>query len=532
MILAHLVMFSIILRRSQAATLFGAVILFTSFLAGFPVEQAEAQSSLTRKLVANGQLPRSEALRAVQSISAQMSENAQNEALQYDWLRKRVNSALFADDPGPGKTREIYNARLQSIIARLKKPFDEDLLPALFTWKKDGPVMCAYRWRLPIGVCDALIAVAKDEKVEFPYARADEGVAFGEALRKSKVKLKVRKEIVKQLAETMKNVPSNLSEDARGASLVQLLTKCPGDAKREAQVRAWHSGPTLAMALCISTTLGEMPTEDRVANAKAVLNLSDASADTFLKWGNPDFKTTKVKLSKKEKKKAKRRPRVTVIKNADTLRLHAQLHLARKNYDAAIRSLNASLEVEPKSDDTHVMLAEIHTKRGDFKSAAKHFDAALALKPNNLGYMTELARAFAKSGDKENAIKVLQAAVKIDRNYRPALAGLKSLGGDLPPPPPRELPQTLPRGDVIATMQMLNGGVQECAPTFEGKVVVKIVITGETGDVDSASLVGGPLKGKPEAECITGVVQGAEFPRFKKKTMTIKYPYELKKAAF
>lgn len=68
--------------------------------------------------------------------------------------------------------------------------------------------------------------------------------------------------------------------------------------------------------------------------------------------------------------------------------------------------------------------------------------------------------------------------------------------------------------------------VKACVPDRTGKIEVQITITGATGAVENANVVGSQAD-DPEAICVAEVVRGATFPPFAKATLSIKYPFQL-----
>lgn len=75
-------------------------------------------------------------------------------------------------------------------------------------------------------------------------------------------------------------------------------------------------------------------------------------------------------------------------------------------------------------------------------------------------------------------------------------------------------------------MRGLQSTVKACVPDLTGSISVQITITGATGEVTDASVVGREAD-DPEAICVSEVVRGATFPHFAKETLKIKFPFQL-----
>jgi hypothetical protein len=76
-------------------------------------------------------------------------------------------------------------------------------------------------------------------------------------------------------------------------------------------------------------------------------------------------------------------------------------------------------------------------------------------------------------------------------------------------------------------MRPLQGGVAGCAPNFDGIVRFRITVEGATGMVSDATIEGGDLAGTPEGECMLGQIRGATFPRFRRESLALTYPFSI-----
>lgn len=75
-------------------------------------------------------------------------------------------------------------------------------------------------------------------------------------------------------------------------------------------------------------------------------------------------------------------------------------------------------------------------------------------------------------------------------------------------------------------MRGLLSTVKACLPEQTGVVAVQMTITGATGEVSEATVVGRDAD-DPEAICVSEVVRGAAFPHFSKDKLSIKFPFQL-----
>jgi hypothetical protein len=89
-----------------------------------------------------------------------------------------------------------------------------------------------------------------------------------------------------------------------------------------------------------------------------------------------------------------------------------------------------------------------------------------------------------------------------------------------------ELPETPSREEVAKTLRALNPLVALCGEGKGGVVRVHLAITGKTGQVKEASVVK-QFAGTELADCVVEVVSRAQFPRFRKKTLTVVFPYPM-----
>jgi hypothetical protein len=87
-----------------------------------------------------------------------------------------------------------------------------------------------------------------------------------------------------------------------------------------------------------------------------------------------------------------------------------------------------------------------------------------------------------------------------------------------------DLPDSPSRDEILAAMRGVESAVRSCGEgqPLTGTAEVQITITGNNGHVTTANVNG--ITGNV-GSCIARAVRNAKFPRFKKPTFSIKYPY-------
>jgi len=94
------------------------------------------------------------------------------------------------------------------------------------------------------------------------------------------------------------------------------------------------------------------------------------------------------------------------------------------------------------------------------------------------------------------------------------------------PPADEELPETLPREVVRDALRKVAPFVAQCSRGESGEVRVFLEVSGATGQVKEAT-VAKRLAGTEVARCVEGVVLQAQFPRFRRKSLTVTFPFAL-----
>lgn len=89
-----------------------------------------------------------------------------------------------------------------------------------------------------------------------------------------------------------------------------------------------------------------------------------------------------------------------------------------------------------------------------------------------------------------------------------------------------ELPETPSRDEILAILRKLTPAVLACRRRESGTIRIHLAIAGKSGTVTDASVIK-QFAGTDFAKCATSVVEQAQFPRFRKKTLTVVYPVTL-----
>jgi tetratricopeptide (TPR) repeat protein len=197
-----------------------------------------------------------------------------------------------------------------------------------------------------------------------------------------------------------------------------------------------------------------------------------------------------------------------------------------RQYPAAVQAYQAAAQADPNHAPTFAALGAAQMAARNPAGAAQALRRATQLAPRNDSYFVGLARALVQNRQNAEAITALQAAVNINYDNMEAREGLRALGGEVPDPP---LPEHPARDQIIASMRPLKAGLAGCAPMFGGRVVFRVAIQGETGNVTAASLEdvsGGDIDDDTKA-CMESVIQSARFPRFTRESFEISYPYQI-----
>lgn len=499
-----------------------------------PVAASAQDRAVVSRVAEFGQMPARTARQFVRTVDQRLAADAREGGETYNDLRQQVNQALFGDSAGPGATREEFSNRLRQVTQRMNRGMNEAVLEVLFQPGQNAAVLCAHRWGLTMGACDALIAASTRQAVAFPYLAPDDGRALSDALRQDRGTRRHAREIVQKLRETMLGVPGNLANNAQGRRLLVLLQSCPGGLDdRPAQIRAWHVGPTEGLARCIGSTGGA-----RASNE--LFGMSEPAARAFAAWAGASenaetqniqaSQTTQPQNAQRQNRNTRngrnnRRnngsPNVVQMSDVQALRNQGAAFARAGRYDNAARAYRSALQADDTHVSTLVAYGNVELARRNQAAAVEAFRAAVAIDGSDANYVS-LGRGLAQAGQREEAIEALRTAMEINYDNWDARQGLDALGGEVPPPP---LPERPSRDTVIGVMQPLVGAVADCDTRFSGRVVFNITVWGRTGEV---------LEVRSEGEmsedarfCMEAVVQSANFPRFVQEEFTVAYPYQL-----
>lgn len=522
----------------------GTSLLVTSLALVVGLSEAAAQDrAVVERLVEFGRMSRREAVDAVRTVDRVLAQNAETGGTRYDPIRQVVGRVMFQH---PGRTRDVYAQRLEAVIARMRGGLDEELLTALFRAEANAAVMCADRFGATIQECDALLAASAGERAALPYTAPDDGRELQQALRASRVRARVAREVATKLREAMVGVPRTLSRDERGQAMLRLLEACPGAlTRRESQVRAWHVGPTEGMARCLAQKIAHRSSAEQAQErAQLVFGMSPAAAAAFVSWGAPQAAPAPVVTSPAPAPRAAPPPSDS---SAQRSLQEAREHFSARRYAQAAAAYEEATRIRSEDAGAWAGLGAAKMALGEAGAAAEAYQHAVRLEPGNAGYWTWLARAQARANDRAGAVQSLRRALAIDPNNRTARQGLSAMMGGASPsgpapapapapsappapappgPPPAQLPEVPDRQAIIAVMRPLQAQVASCHPSYDGRVSFNLTVTGESGTVSEAALEG-ELAGTPEAECMLNVIRAARFPRFSRDTLEIAYPYAL-----
>ncbi len=92
------------------------------------------------------------------------------------------------------------------------------------------------------------------------------------------------------------------------------------------------------------------------------------------------------------------------------------------------------------------------------------------------------------------------------------------------PDPDANLPDTPSRDAVLSTLRSVQGAVSACGQGQHGMAMAHITVHGSTGRVASVNVSG--VQG-PVGSCVARAVRRAHFPRFRRPSMSVTFPYPL-----
>ncbi|MBW2462762.1 MAG: tetratricopeptide repeat protein [Deltaproteobacteria bacterium] len=385
---------------------------------------ASAQDrAVAERLVEFGRMPNRDARQLVRTISRALRDNARAGGDGYDRTRTAIGRAIL---DGPGADHEEYEQRLRQVLARMGRGLDEELLEALFRPRPNASVLCATDLEVSITECDALIGAASRNRSALPYSAPDDGRAFETALRDASVSRRHAREVATKLGAVMLGVPRILTRDRRGRGLLRLLESCPGALNaREAQVRAWHVGPTEGMARCIAGVLVRGSAPAAAAQRTALFfEMSPAAAEAFLTWGAPEQMAREATARPAPAPPPPRRAAPTASELLDQGRVHFRAGRFRE----AASAYGRVTTMDPTNTGALSGLGSSLFRMRNPRGAVTAYRQAVQLEPGNPNYRAFLGEALAASGDAEGAAAEYQAALAIQPNNFIASQGLSRIG--------------------------------------------------------------------------------------------------------
>ncbi len=411
--------------KSQAAlgVLSALVAGIVIFFGPSPLAHAQARAVQSR-LEEFGRMPTRDARHLVREISNELRANAREGGDRYDRIRTSVGRAIL---DGPGSNREEYEQRLGQVLTRMQRGLDEQLLEALFQNRPNAAVLCATDFEVTILECDALIAAASRSRSPLPFTPADDGSALKTALREASVNRRQANEIADKLGEAMLGVPRILTRDQRGRGLLRLLESCPGGlSSREAQVRAWHVGPTVGMARCIATVLARRSTASAARDrAQQFFGMSALAAQAFIGWGVPNAASGGNASSSAA---AATPPPRRAAPSATELLSQARAHFRAGRFRESAMAYQQVTRMDPTNSGAFAGLGSALLRGRQTRPAVGAYRQAVQLQPGNPNYHAFLGEALAASGDHDGAVAEYQAALAIQPNNFIASQGLSRVG--------------------------------------------------------------------------------------------------------
>lgn len=150
---------------------------------------------------------------------------------------------------------------------------------------------------------------------------------------------------------------------------------------------------------------------------------------------NPEWTKSLAMVYLKTGEKDKLTERLTRMAEADGDELLlrkklAELALEQKDFAAAARWANQSLQIDVLDATMHALLAAALLEQQKPAEAVREYAVAVELEPKNVGWRLELAKSQAASGDKPAAQTTLNELLKVEPENKAAQEFLNSLKGE------------------------------------------------------------------------------------------------------
>lgn len=175
----------------------------------------------------------------------------------------------------------------------------------------------------------------------------------------------------------------------------------------------------------------------------------------------------------------------------------------------------ATAEAEPEANKPPPSAAAKSSGKSSRNSRRASARTAKSPEPKSTAKRAESASRSRRSDGGNDIDSLLNKA--IDR--RPAKSASAAAAEDLPEAPGRE--------DVLKALRGVEGPVRSCGGGQHGVAMTSVSVSGKTGRVTGARVVSGPFAGTPAAACIARAVKKARFPRFKRTSFSVKFPFAL-----
>lgn len=217
------------------------------------------------------------------------------------------------------------------------------------------------------------------------------------------------------------------------------------------------------------------------------------------------------------------------------LRRKAERHFQAGRHVQAAVAYEAAIGLDGNEASLYAGLGDARSEMGNETGAVQAYRTAVRLAPENAGHYVALGDALLEVGDREGAIAAFRHALRIDPGTSRAREQLASLDARVPGGAGRNnarsaqgsgLPYKPSRSAIVEAMRPLETAVEACKPGHQGRVVFRVVVEGKTGTVQKVKLEG-PLGETAKGGCMESVIHSASFPRFRKETLEIEYPFVL-----
>ena len=494
-------------------------------------------AAVVEALTRHGGLGHAHARRVVSAVSEALAANADRGGDRYDRLRQSIGAVLFGDR-GPGATRPVYEARLAQVLTRMYRGLDELTLHAIFVRGYDVPA-CQQDLGLAARDCGALIAAAaagtgraaaaetraRDTAAEAEQARAQARADFAGG-RYPQALLGYRR--------ALRLSPGHAGSHA-GAGACQLALARAHDAvasyRAAVAIDPGRAGFHAALGRAL-TASGDHASA--VASYRHALQLdpNNGPARQGLARLAPAPSRSPSPAAGGRALPSNRFPRYQGPRRFDPSKAPAAAPAVAAKRGAAPSAKGpspASSEPVHATGDLLERAAQAasdalaHAPAASRKDAGKKAPASKAHPQDDLmaDLMADpLGGASTPERAREQSDSAGEAATQEGAGEAAADAEVEALELETEAP----LPDIPSREAVGAVLKALTPFVGECLPAHRGLLKVRITIDGPTGAVASTVVDNG--EGDPKG-CIDAVVGVAAFPRFKRPTFTVGYPFRL-----